>query len=83
MTLPKVVTSTTKIRFQDCDPFNHLNNGSYINYFINHREDQLIIHYDIDIYDMAKAVDREMQISGIMLTEKKGGKSGHWVKNPE
>lgn len=56
MTLPKVVTSTTKIRFQDCDPFNHLNNGSYINYFINHREDQLIKHYDIDIYDMAKTI---------------------------
>ena len=54
MSLPKVVSSTTKIRFQDCDPFNHLNNGSYINYFINHREDQLIKYYDIDIYDMAK-----------------------------
>lgn len=56
MSLPKVVSSTTKIRFQDCDPFNHLNNGSYINYFINHREDQLIKHYNIDIYDMAKSI---------------------------
>ncbi len=56
MSLPKLVSSTTKIRFQDCDPFNHLNNGSYINYFINHREDQLIKHYNIDIYDMAKSI---------------------------
>jgi len=54
MELPKIVSSKTKIRFQDCDPFNHLNNGSYINYFMNHREDQLIEHYDIDIYKMAK-----------------------------
>jgi len=50
---PILVESKTKIRFQDCDPFNHLNNGNYINYFMNHREDQLIEHYDIDVYKMA------------------------------
>ncbi|MDO5972035.1 acyl-CoA thioesterase [Flavivirga aquimarina] len=52
--LLNVLQSKTKVRFQDCDPFNHLNNGSYINYFMNHREDVLIQHYDIDIYKMAK-----------------------------
>ncbi|WP_298903907.1 thioesterase family protein [uncultured Psychroserpens sp.] len=56
MTLPKIVNSKTKIRFQDCDPFNHLNNGSYINYFMNHREDQLLKHYNIDIYKMAQKI---------------------------
>ncbi|MEM9681600.1 MAG: acyl-CoA thioesterase [Bacteroidota bacterium] len=54
MTLQNIVESKAKIRFQDCDPFNHLNNGKYIDYFVNHREDQLIKHYDIDIYEMAK-----------------------------
>ncbi|WP_347922075.1 acyl-CoA thioesterase [Pontimicrobium sp. SW4] len=58
MKLLKTVESKTKIRFQDCDPFNHLNNGSYINYFMNHREDQLIKHYNIDIYDMAKRIGK-------------------------
>lgn len=53
-TLPKILQSTTKIRFQDCDPFNHLNNGSYINYFMNHREDVLIKYYDLDIYKIAQ-----------------------------
>lgn len=52
--LPKVLESKTKIRFQDCDPFNHLNNASYINYFMNHREDVLIENYNIDIYKKAK-----------------------------
>ena len=33
----------------------------------------------LTIYDMCKAVDRGMQISGIRLLEKSGGKSGHWV----
>lgn len=50
MELPKILESKTKIRFQDCDPFNHLNNASYFNYLINAREDQLITYYDLDIY---------------------------------
>ncbi len=33
----------------------------------------------LTIYDMCKAVDREMVISDIHLVEKKGGKSGHFV----
>ena len=32
----------------------------------------------LTIYDMCKAVDRGMTISGIKLLEKQGGKSGHW-----
>lgn len=53
-TKPKILKSTTKIRFQDCDPFNHLNNAAYINYLINAREDQLIDNYGIDIYQLAR-----------------------------
>ncbi|MTI87188.1 MAG: acyl-CoA thioesterase [Balneolaceae bacterium] len=51
--MEKILTSLRKIRFQDCDPFNHLNNSKYIDYFINAREDQLIEYYDIDIYALA------------------------------
>ncbi len=32
----------------------------------------------ITVYDMAKGVDRAMQITGIRLVEKSGGRSGHW-----
>lgn len=35
----------------------------------------------LTIYDMVKAVDRGMEISGIVLSEKKGGKSGHWKRD--
>jgi cyclic pyranopterin monophosphate synthase len=34
----------------------------------------------LTIYDMAKAVDRAMEISGVRLTEKRGGKSGDWTR---
>ncbi|MGL6043178.1 MAG: cyclic pyranopterin monophosphate synthase MoaC, partial [Sandaracinobacteroides sp.] len=32
----------------------------------------------LTIYDMAKAIDRGMQIEGVRLLEKRGGKSGDW-----
>ncbi|HZP21325.1 MAG TPA: cyclic pyranopterin monophosphate synthase MoaC [Bauldia sp.] len=32
----------------------------------------------LTIYDMAKAVDRGIEIGGIRLLEKQGGRSGHW-----
>ncbi len=54
--LPTVLESNTRIRFQDCDPFNHLNNAAYLNYLINAREDQILEHYGIDIYKMAKTI---------------------------
>ncbi len=33
----------------------------------------------LTIYDMCKAVDRGMVIRDVMVTEKRGGKSGHWT----
>ncbi|WP_271783121.1 acyl-CoA thioesterase [Aquimarina algiphila] len=54
MKLPKVLESKAKIRFQDCDPFNHLNNAAYINYMINAREDQIDKYYNLDIFTLAK-----------------------------
>ncbi|MBU6366868.1 MAG: cyclic pyranopterin monophosphate synthase MoaC [Gemmatimonadetes bacterium] len=32
----------------------------------------------LTVYDMAKAVDRTMEITGITLREKRGGRSGSW-----
>ena len=34
-TLPKELESEVVARFQDCDPFGHLNNARYMDYFIN------------------------------------------------
>jgi cyclic pyranopterin phosphate synthase len=33
----------------------------------------------LTIYDMCKAVDRGMTMTGVRLVEKMGGKSGHWT----
>lgn len=32
----------------------------------------------LTVYDMCKAVDRGMEITGLRLLEKHGGRSGHW-----
>jgi cyclic pyranopterin monophosphate synthase len=34
----------------------------------------------LTVYDMAKAIDRGMEISGVRLLEKRGGKSGGWKR---
>lgn len=36
----------------------------------------------LTLYDMAKAVDRGMEIGEIALVEKRGGKSGPWTRDP-
>lgn len=52
--MDKVLKSKRKIRFQDCDPFNHLNNSKYLDYFLNAREDQIADHYGLDVFENAK-----------------------------
>lgn len=37
----------------------------------------------LTIYDMCKAVDKDMVISDIKLIEKMGGKSGHYIRKGE
>jgi acyl-CoA thioester hydrolase len=46
---PSILKSTTTVRFQDCDPFGHLNNARYIDYFLNARQDQVASYYDFEI----------------------------------
>lgn len=48
---PRILRSTAIIRFQDCDPYSHLNNGRYLDYFMNAREDQVWKEYDFNIYE--------------------------------
>ena len=60
----KIPSSVMTIRFQDCDPFNHLNNGRYVDYFLNAREDHLLEHYELDIYRIA----RETGLSWVVST---------------
>lgn len=61
--LLKELESTHFIRFQDCDPFGHLNNARYINYFMNAREDQIARHYDFSIFGVAKEQNKNWVVT--------------------
>ena len=45
-TYPVETESRTIVRFQDCDPLQHLNNAKYFDYYFNAREDQVAKLYD-------------------------------------
>lgn len=46
--MESLLKSNDRIRFQDCDPFNHLNNGRYMDYFMHARELQIDEHYGLN-----------------------------------
>lgn len=58
VTLPKDLETTAVIRFQDCDPFQHLNNARYIDYFMNAREDQLKQFYNFNIFEESRRMQQ-------------------------
>ncbi|KAE8355362.1 hypothetical protein BDV28DRAFT_163235 [Aspergillus coremiiformis] len=37
----------------------------------------------LTVYDMLKAIDKGMVVDGVQLLEKKGGKSGHWIRDEQ
>ncbi len=43
-----------KIRFSDCDSFQHLHNSGYIDYMLNAREDHLKEFHEINMTDLYK-----------------------------
>lgn|GEM_PF-77927 len=63
---PSLVTEPSSkvcIRFQDCDPFGHLYNARYLDYFINAREDHLAEHYGLDIYERQRELKENWLIT--------------------
>lgn len=48
--IAKEIESEAWIDFQDCDPFGHLNNTRYLNYFMHARTRHLKDAYGFDIY---------------------------------
>ncbi|WDP90121.1 MAG: acyl-CoA thioesterase [Desulfobacter sp.] len=51
----KTMKSTKRVNFEDCDPFSHLNNANYLNYFMTAREEQLRINKVLNIFEHVQA----------------------------
>jgi YbgC/YbaW family acyl-CoA thioester hydrolase len=61
--MEKILKSRHLIRFQDCDPFNHLNNARYLDYFINAREDQVYEQYGLSVFENAKTTGKSWMVA--------------------
>lgn len=53
MSKPSQLESKKKIAFSDCDPFRHLNNARYLDYFLDTREEQVEEAYGISLIEWA------------------------------
>ena len=78
--LPKHLESDVLIRFEDCDPFGHLNNGRYIDYFLNAREDQVRENYGLDIYGHIKQTGNAWVVASNQIAYLREVKFMEWVK---
>ena len=67
-TIRRILESKTRIQYQDCDPFNHLNNSKYIDYIMAARTEQLLKEYDFNVSELVQVhgvgwVSAQTQIS--------------------
>lgn len=60
----QTLKSRKRVNFEDCDPFSHLNNANYLNYFLNAREEQLRTSDILNIFDHAEKTGRGWAIMG-------------------
>lgn len=80
MPLPKYLESDVLIRFEDCDPFGHLNNGRYIEYFLNAREDQVRESYGFDMYAHIKQSGNAWVVASNQVAYLREVKFMEWVR---
>ncbi|BDD04854.1 acyl-CoA thioesterase [Aureibacter tunicatorum] len=77
--LQKITESKSIIRFQDCDPFAHLNNAKYLDYFFNAREDQVPKLYGFNIADIFQEFKAAWVVYQHHIAYVKPAMFGEWV----
>ncbi|MBE7169236.1 MAG: acyl-CoA thioesterase [Williamsia sp.] len=51
MSKPRQLETRKRIAFSDCDPFRHLNNARYLDYFLDTREEQVEESYGLSLLE--------------------------------
>lgn len=77
---PKETESRVVIRFQDCDPLQHLNNAKYFDYFFNAREDQVPKLYGLEMIDMIHKYKAAWVVYNHNISYVRPAKVGEWVR---
>ncbi|XDD49732.1 acyl-CoA thioesterase [Leptospira sp. WS92.C1] len=69
-----------RIRFQDCDPFGHLNNARYMDYFLEAREDHLRDFYGFDLFEHASMEVKSWVVTRAQIAYLEPAKQSEQVK---
>jgi len=77
---PKETESRIVIRFQDCDPLQHLNNAKYFDYYFNAREDQVPKLYGVEMMDFIRKYKSAWVVYNHNISYVKPAKVGEWVR---
>lgn len=77
---PQVTHSRAIIRFQDCDPFRHLNNTNYFNYFFNAREDQAAQLYNFNMGEVYETYQTGWVVYNHQIAYIRPAMMGEWVR---
>lgn len=76
---PKETESKAVIRFQDCDPLQHLNNAKYFDYFFNAREDQVPRLYNLDPSEIFVRYKQSWVVYNHQIAYIRPAMMGEWV----
>lgn len=77
---PKVTESRVKIRFQDCDPLQHLNNAKYFDYYFNARDDQVPKLYNVEMADIFRSFNAAWVVYNHQISYLRPAMIGEWVR---
>jgi thioesterase III len=77
---PKETESRVVIRFQDCDPLQHLNNAKYFDYFFNAREDQVPKLYGVEMIDFIRKYNAAWVVYNHNISYIRPARVGEWVR---
>lgn len=77
---PQDTESRVVIRFQDCDPMQHLNNAKYFDYYFNAREDQVPKLYGLEIIDLIRKYESAWVVYNHNISYVKPAMVGEWVR---
>ncbi|MFC4874417.1 acyl-CoA thioesterase [Negadavirga shengliensis] len=77
---PTETESRVVIRFQDCDPLQHLNNAKYFDYFFNAREDQVPKLYGVEMIDFIRKYHAAWVVYNHNISYIRPAMVGEWVR---
>lgn len=77
---PEETESRVVIRFQDCDPLQHLNNAKYFDYYFNAREDQVPKLYGMEMIDLIRKYQAAWVVFNHNISYVRPARVGEWVR---